>query len=191
MTVTLRCMRVLSVLALLIAAPVALRATVIVPIEFRELVTTTPVIVHGHVSDVRAAFVDGRRAVDTFVTLVADEYLKGDLGQYVTFRVPGGELGRYRTIFIGAPAFAVGEEVVLFLKPQSGSVPVVAGLNQGAYRVIEDAQTGRRIVTSPVVMATAGAESERVVRGAITRRPMALEAFRDVVRDVLAKAAGR
>lgn len=184
-------MRRLFLVALLLAAPVALGATVIVPIEFRELVTTTPVIVHGHVSDVRAAFVDGRRSVDTFVTVIADEYLKGNLGQYVTFRVPGGELGRYRTIFVGAPAFTVGEEVVLFLKTQSGAVPYIAGLNQGAYRVVEEAQTRRRLVTTPVVMAADGVESERVVRGAVTRRPMALEAFRDVVREVLAKAAAR
>lgn len=178
-------------LALLLAAPVALRATVIVPIEFRELVTTSPIIVYGHVTDVRGAFVDGRRSVDTFVTVAADEYLKGDLGEYVTFRVPGGELGRYRTIFIGAPAFRVGEEVVLFLKTMSGQPPVVAGLNQGAFRVLEDARTRQRMVTSPVVMAREGVESEAVVRGAPARRPIAYETFRGVVRDVLAKGAAK
>jgi hypothetical protein len=180
-------MRRLLVIALLLAAPAALRATVIVPIEFRELVTTTPVIVHAHVSDVRSAFVDGRRSVDTFVTVVADEYLKGDLGRYVTFRVPGGELGRYRTIFVGAPAFTVGEEVVLFLKTQTGGLPFIAGLNQGAYRVVSDAQTGRRMVTTPVVMARDPNAAEVVVRGAAARRPIAIESFRDVIREVLAK----
>lgn len=177
--------------ALLLAAPLASTATVIVPIEFRELVTTSPVIVHGRVTDVRSAFVDGRRSVDTFVTVAAEEYLKGDLGEYVTFQVPGGELGRYRTIFVGAPAFRVGEEVVLFLKTSSGRVPVIAGLNQGAYRVIEDAQTGTRVVTSPVVMAVEGAAPERVVRGAAARRPMALDTFRGVVREALAKGAAK
>ena len=184
-------MRHLLAVALLLVPAVALRATVIVPIEFRELVTTSPVIVHGHVSDVRAAFVDGRRSVDTFVTIVADEYLKGDLGQHLTFQVPGGELGRYRTVFVGAPAFTVGEEVVLFLKTQSGALPVIAGLNQGAFRVVSDPQTRRRLVTTPVVMAAEGVESERVVRGAVARRPMALDAFRDVVRELIAKAAAR
>jgi hypothetical protein len=184
-------MRRLFIVALLLAAPLALRATVIIPIEFRELVTTTPVIVHGHVTDVRAAFVDGRRSVETFVTVAADEYLKGDLGEHLTFRVPGGELGRYRTVFVGAPAFRVGEEVVLFLKMTPGRAPSIAGLNQGAYRVVEDAQTRRRMVTSPVLMSRDGQEPEAVVRGAAARRPMALEAFRDVVREVLAKGAAR
>ncbi|HET7695871.1 MAG TPA: hypothetical protein VFK57_09205 [Vicinamibacterales bacterium] len=183
--------RLLIVAALLLAAPAGLRATVVIPIEFRELVTTTPIIVHGHVTDVRAAFVDGRRSVDTFVTVAADEYLKGDLGDYVTFRVPGGELGRYRTIFLGAPEFRVGEEVVLFLKTLPGQAPFVAGLNQGAYRIVENAQTRQRMVTSPVVMSRDGVESEPVVRGAAARRPIAYEAFRDIVRGVLAKGAAK
>ena len=184
-------MRRLLIVALLLAAPAVPRATVIIPIEFRELVTTSPVIVHGHVTDVRAAYVDGRRSVETFVTVTAEEYLKGDLGQYVTFRVPGGELGRYRTIFVGAPAFRVGEEVVLFLKTSAGRVPFVAGLNQGAFRVVADAQTRRRVVTSPVVMSRDGVDTEAVVRGAASRRPMSIEAFRDSVREVLARGAAK
>ena len=106
----------------------------IVPIEFRELVTSAPVIVHGRVTDVRSAFVDGRRAVETYVTLEALDYLKGDLGTHVTFRVPGGQVGRYRTIFVGAPQFQEGNEVVLFLKAERASLPSVIGLNQGAFR---------------------------------------------------------
>ena len=38
-------------------------------------------IVHGRVVDVRAGWVDGRRSVDTFVTIAADDYLKGNLGE--------------------------------------------------------------------------------------------------------------
>ena len=184
-------MRRLALLALLLAAPVALRATIVVPIEFRELVTTTPVIVHGQVTDVRSAPVDGRRSVDTFVTVAAGEYLKGDLGRFVTFRVPGGEVGRYRTIVIGAPEFKVGDEVVLFLKTQASALPFIAGFNQGVYRVVPDRQTGRRMVTTPIVMGRDGVEPEPVVRGALTRKPMAIEAFRDTVRDVIAKGAAR
>jgi hypothetical protein len=184
-------MRRLALLALLLVVPVVLRATVVVSIEFRELVTTTPVIVHGHVTDVRSATVDGRRSVETFVTVAADEYLKGDLGRFVTFRVAGGEVGRYRTIVVGAPEFRVGEEVVLFLKTQASAVPFIAGFNQGVYRVLPDRQSGRRMVTTPVVMGRDGAEPVPVVRGALTRRPMAIEAFRDTVRDVIAKGAAR
>src|SRR4029453_9530015 len=100
--------------ALLASLSVAVHATVILPIEFRELVTIAPVIVHGHVVDVRTEWVDGRRAIETFVTVQADEYLKGNLGETLTVRVPGGQMGRYRTVFVGAPEFREGEGAVLF-----------------------------------------------------------------------------
>jgi hypothetical protein len=178
-------------LAVLLILPVALRATVVVPIEFRELVTTTPVIVHGRVTDVRTAFVDGRRSVETFVTVAADEYLKGDLGEHITVKVPGGEIGRYRTVFIGAPGFHLGDEVVLFLRTQRAALPFIVGLNQGVYRVVADRQNGRRMVTAPIVMGNGGPGVEAIVRGAPARRPLPIETFRDVVRDVLAQGPAR
>src|SRR3954471_3333774 len=109
-------MRRLAVCACVLLLTVAVQATVVLPIEFRELVTASPVIVHGHVTDARAAFIDGRQSVETFVTIAADEYFRGDLGAHVTFHVPGGQLGRYKTIFVGAPEFREGDDVVLFLK---------------------------------------------------------------------------
>src|SRR6266850_4866174 len=116
-------MRRLALGIALVVLPVVLRATVIVPIEFRELVTIAPVIVHGRVVDVRSDWVDGRRSVETFVTVEAAEYLKGNLGERVTFKVPGGQLGRYRTVFVGAPEFQDGDEVILFLKRSGPSYP--------------------------------------------------------------------
>ncbi len=62
-------MRRLVAVALLVSLSAAVHATVIVPIEFRELVTTAPVIVHGQVVDVRSRWVDGRRSLETFVTV--------------------------------------------------------------------------------------------------------------------------
>jgi hypothetical protein len=182
-------MRRLLVCLLLVSAPLVVRATVIVPIEFRELVTTARVIVHGRVSGVRSEWVDGRRAIETFVTVDVADYLKGDLGESLIFRVPGGQIGRYRTVFVGAPEFQDGDEVVLFLKLAGPSTPYVIGLSQGVFRVLADPRTGRRMVTTPVVMGKSGDAPERIVRGDVTRKPLAIEAFRDAVRQVMAGAA--
>jgi hypothetical protein len=171
---------------LFVGLSAALHATVIVPIEFRELVTTAPVIVHGHVVDVRSRWVDGRRSLETFVTVEAVEYLKGDLGPHLTFRVPGGEMGRYRTVFVGAPAFSTGDEVVLFLKRAGAANLTIVGLSQGAFRVVADARTGGRVVTTPVVMGNRAGEPQAIVRGDVTRKPLPIDAFRDVVRQVIA-----
>lgn len=178
-------------LALFVSLSVALHATVILPIEFRELVATAPVILHGQVVELRAGWADGRRSVETFVTVEVADYLKGDLGATVTLRVPGGRLGRYRTIFVGAPEFKQGDEVVLFLKHSGPSHPYIIGLSQGAFRVVPDPRTGRRMVTTPIVMGKGGDAPERVVRGDDTRKPLPIEAFRDAVRQVLAQGAGR
>jgi hypothetical protein len=184
-------MRHLSVSAAIVFLAVAVHATVIIPIEFRELVTTAPVIVHGQVVDVRSDWVDGRRSVETFVTVAASEYFKGNLGERVTFKVPGGQLGRYRTIFVGAPEFQEGDEVVLFLKSSAGMpYPYIIGLSQGAFRVVTDARSGRRVVTTPIVMGKGGDDPEPVVRGDVTRKPQPIETFRDAVRQVMAAAQG-
>src|SRR5918993_122273 len=174
-------MRRVVALAVFVILSVALQATVLVPIEFRELVSTAPVIVHGRVVDVRSAFVDGRQSVETFVTVEADEYLKGRLGAHFTFRIPGGQLGRYRTVFVGAPEFQPGDELVLFLKTPRASLPHIVGLSQGAFRVVPDPRTGQRMVTTPIVMGKGTGDMEPVVRGDPTRRPVSIGAFRDVV----------
>lgn len=184
-------MRLAAACAALVLFSAAVHATVVLPIEFRELVTSSAVIVHGRVTDARAAFVDDRRAVDTFVTVAVDEYFKGNLGAHVTFRVPGGQIGRYKTIFVGAPEFTEGDEIVVFLKTPAGGVPFVTGLSQGAFRVMPDARTGRRLVTTPIVMGKTAGEAERIVRGDPARRPLAIEAFRDAVRQVMTEAAAR
>jgi hypothetical protein len=184
-------MRRVTAFAVFVILSAALHATVLVPIEFRELVSTAPVIVHGRVVDVRSAFVDGRRSVETFVTVEAAEYLKGRLGAHVTIRIPGGQIGRYRTVFVGAPEFSAGDELVLFLKTPSASLPHIIGLSQGAFRVVADPRTGQRMVTTPIVMGRSASDAEPVVRGDPARRPVPIDAFRDVVRQVMTEGAGR
>ncbi len=174
-------MRRLLLSGVLLLTPVAVRATVLIPIEFRELVTISTVIVHGRVTDAHGERTDGRRSVETLVTIDAREYLKGDLGAEFTIHVPGGQLGRYRTIFVGAPEFRTGDEVVLFLRGGR-----IVGLSQGAFRVVADADGGRPTVVSPIVMAISPDTAEPVVRGDSRRRPVPLDSFRDIVRQVLA-----
>jgi hypothetical protein len=184
-------MRRIALFSLLLFVTTPLHATVLLPIEFRELVAAVPVIVHGQVVDVRSGWVDGRRAVETFVTVEAAEYLKGNLGGQVTFKVPGGQLGRYRTVFVGAPAFQPGDEVVLFLKTDGPSFPFIVGLSQGVFRIVTETQSGRRVVTPPALLGAPGAEAVRVVRGDPARKAVSLDLFRDAVRQVMAEGAAR
>ncbi len=113
------------------------------------------------------------------VTLAVLEAIKGQPGTTVYFRVPGGQIGRYRRFMVGAPEFAAGDEVVLFLKGRPPAVPFPFGLSQGVYRVVRDGD-GRSLVTPPIVSEAAG----RVVRGDASRRPLELSAFTRNVRAI-------
>ena len=141
--------------------------------------------------DVRPEWADGRRWIDSIVTADVVSYLKGGSEETITFKVPGGRLGRYRSVVVGAPVFARGDEAVLFLKSNGTAgdrLPDVFGLNQGVFRVRVDPRTGQKMVVPPPVMATAPADGEpqAVKRGAVDRRPLAFEAFGARVRDVMA-----
>jgi hypothetical protein len=173
----------LAIGAMCAMGTLSLSAMVVVPAEFSEMVTASELVVHGRVADVRPQIVGDRRTIETMVTLTVVDAIKGRPGATVYFRVPGGQIGRYRRFMVGAPEFAPGDEVVLFLKGRPPGVPYPFGLSQGVYRVVRDAD-GRSLVTPPIVSDAPG----RVVRGDVSRRPLELAAF---TRDVRAIAERR
>jgi hypothetical protein len=181
--------RLLIVIVLVVLCAHELRATVLLPAEFREIVAGSQIIVYGRITEVRPEWSDDRRRIDTIVTVAAGSYLKGGPGPNVTFRVPGGQIGRYRNVMVGAPAFTTGEEAVLFLSAAGPSIAHVFGLSQGVFRVRVDARTGRRLVIPPV-LAAQGDDPQVVTRGDRSRRQLALDAFADTVRAAMAQPGG-
>jgi hypothetical protein len=126
------------ILAAMVAAVFAtarLDATVLISADLPELVSEAQTIVEGHVVSTEGRQVPGARSIETFVTIAAEDYLKGNLGARVVLRVPGGQVGFRRTVMMGAPVFNRGDRVVLFLGGAGPSVPWILGLNQGVYRV--------------------------------------------------------
>ena len=167
---------VLPLLTVLLCFTPSLSATVLLPAEFRDVVNGSQIIVYGRVSSVRSQWTEGRRRIESLVTLEAADFYRGTPSRTVTFRVPGGEVGRYKSVTVGAPEFKPGDEAVLFLKSQGPAVPQVFGLNQGVFQVRVDARSGRRLVTMPILTARSAAP-QIVVRGDVTRRPLPLPQF--------------
>ena len=176
-------MRALVLFLLLLAAPAA--ATVYVPVDFADMVTTSKIIVHGRVVNVRSEPTVDRSTIATYVTLDVDQPLKGRVGESITFRVPGGQVGRYRRVVVGAPRFDRGDEVIVFLTSRGPSIPYLFGLSQGVYRVSR--ASGRAVVAPPAIVANSPG-AERVVRGDPARRALPLEAFAREVRSVVERA---
>ena len=152
-----------------------MRATVIVPAEFTEMVNGSQVIVHGVVSDVQSRMVGGRRTIESLVTVDVIDAIKGQKEATAVFRVPGGEVGRYRRVMIGAPHFAEGDEIVVFLAGRAPALPMPFGLNQGVYRVT---RAGGGATVTPLIIEGA------VVRGDPARRPLAVDAFAARIRAI-------
>lgn len=178
----------LPVVSTVLISTAAVHATVLLPAEFREIVGDSQIIAYGRVADAVSELSEDRKRIETIVTFEVETYLKGGPGETLTFRVPGGQVGRYRSITVGAPVFESGIEAVLFLRQTGEGLPYVFGLNQGVFRVQRDPRTQRRLVVPPLI--ARGEAPEKVVRGAVARQPMPLEAFGAQVRSVMAELAG-
>ena len=171
----------------ILLAPVAsaASATIVAPADLIELTRSASVIVRGRVVSTSTQWTDGRRRVETLVVIEAGAYLKGDSGSRVTLRVPGGDLGRYRSVMPGAPRFAEGDTVVVFLDGKAPAIPHIVGFNQGVFRVRRDSISGDAVVMPPPLVAL-GDSPQRVVRGDGSRVAPSLDGFERQVRDIVA-----
>jgi hypothetical protein len=165
-------------LAVAVSFTASLQAMVVVPAEFNEMVTASQTIVQGRIVDVRSYETAGRKTIESLVTVQVVDAIKGRPGATAYFKLPGGQVGRYRRVMVGVPQFTPGDEVVLFLKGRAPAVPMPFGLTQGVYRVSRDV-SGRALVM-PAVAGGSG----RIVRGDPARRALDLAAFSSMVRTI-------
>jgi hypothetical protein len=172
--------KLIRILLIALLAAVPAHATVLVPADIGELAHDALAIVRGRVVSADARWTDDRRTIETLVTLEVETYLKGDLGSTVQFLVPGGRLGRYRSIFVGAPEFAPDERVVVFLGAHGPAMPHLVGFSQGVYRIVQTADSGSVITPVPVWPAVTGVKP--TVRGDPARTPPSLADFEQRVR---------
>jgi hypothetical protein len=180
-------MRTLMMCCVFLALNVPARATVIIPADLGELSHDALAIVRGRVAAVDPRWTADRRTVETIVTLEAESYLKGAFGPTLQFSVPGGELGRFRSIVVGAPTFAVDERVVVFLGARGPSVLHVVGFSQGVFRVVRAADNTGWRVTPPAILPSA-AGTVAIVKGDPSRVPLALDDFERRVRGLVGGA---
>jgi hypothetical protein len=158
-------------------------ATIVAGLDLAQLVERADRVVHGRIIAVSAVRVEGRYT-DSIVTMAPAEVLKGSAGPEITFRVPGGEVGRFRTIVIGAPVLHVDDEVVVFLAGAPPYLPHLVGFSQGVLPVVRD-DSGRALLIVPPAPETDGA---RAASASGASRVMTLSAF---VEDVRALVDGR
>lgn len=170
--------RLVIACAALALAIVPLRASSTIPTDLADVVSIATLIVRGHVVDTRSFTEIANGPVMTAVTIATDDVLKGSAEASVTFRVHGGDIGRYRYTVIGSPTFAVGDEAFFFLKRSSSGALWTVGMSAGVYRV-----TGG--VNAPVIAGVTATPGAAVQRGDARRKPMASGEFRSLVRMLM------
>ena len=158
-------------------------ATVLVPVDLAELSREAGAIVRGRVIAADSQWTADRRAIETLVTIEAEASLKGPFGTRVQFIVPGGALGRYRSLVAGAPEFISGQRVIVFLGWSGPSYPHLLGLGQGVYRILANDDGSAWVVTPPAIAEAAG--PVRIVRGDPARRSTSLAAFELRIRALI------
>jgi hypothetical protein len=138
--------KMLAAVVVFAGVAAALEATVLVPAELPDLASEARLIARGVISSVDARLTD-ERTIETIVTLAPEAWLKGGASSNATlqFRVPGGLVGRYRRIVVGAPQFRVGQHVVVFLGGSAPRLPHVIGLSQGVFRLSADTAGAWRV----------------------------------------------
>ena len=119
------------------AAPAG--ATVMLSLTTEQLTDQASVVVRGRVVGQQVVTDAGRLWTDT--TLRIGAVLKGTVsaGKTIVVRQPGGDTPMGGMVVAGAARFGRGEEVLVFLRPASGSLHVAVGMCQGKYRVYRDA----------------------------------------------------
>jgi len=165
-----------------VCAGSVLSATTLVPADFAQMAQESELIVHGTVVRVEAQIAGSSRSIESLITLQVSDTLKGTAAEQTVFRVPGGKVGRYRSVMVGAPVLSAGDEVILFLKGRAPAIAMPYGLSQGVYRV---ARSGGTALVTPVVITGAG----RVTRGDPTRKPLDPAAFARQVQSALTPTA--
>lgn len=111
-----------------------------------EMTSSAGRVVHGRIAEVRAGTHPNYNNITvTFVTLDVIEMLKGAAASRITFMQFAGGNGLIRNFHL--PQYTVGEEVVLFLYPESSygfTSPV--GEGQGKFLVRPNAQGQRALL---------------------------------------------
>lgn len=155
--------------------------------ELREVVSDAATVVRGRVTDVRAVRSPAGE-VESIVTIAVESVLKGAADAFVSMRVPGGTIGRYRTVMTGAPVMRVGDRAVFFLKRGPGNAFWPVGLSQGIYRVTMSGG-GSGAIAAPIVSGVTTNASGPVVRGDARRKALPVAEFESLVRLVVARGA--
>lgn len=112
----------------------------------QDLTTASTAVFYGKCSKKSCDWDENHRIIYTYVTVVPEEYLKGNLGSTAVIAVPGGQVGDIVYEVSDMPVFTVGEEVMAFVRTNPAGKNLVTGGYQGKMKIDTDKKTGKKMV---------------------------------------------
>lgn len=128
------------------AAPAG--ATLVPRLSFEQLVEGSRAIVHGTVLRSWTGWDSTQTAIWTHYEIRVVDMLKGGRLGSIVVSEPGGEVDGVHMQVVGAPRYAIGEEVVLFAARAANGYLRTCGWGQGKFQVREasaDAGSGKLV----------------------------------------------
>ncbi len=100
----------------------------------------------------KSSWDEKHKFIFTYTTFSVEEVVKGEtVGDDITLRIIGGQVGDTRVDVPDKPEFLQEEEVILFLGPKNpDGYPTLSSLEKGVLRLKVDEVSGEKIVTTPV-----------------------------------------
>jgi hypothetical protein len=112
----------------------------------KELTTESTAVFYGKCSKIESKWNDKKSIIFTYVTVVPEAYIKGNLGTEAVITVPGGQVGDILYEVSEMPGFVQGEDVMAFVWKNPSGKNLVTGGYQGKMKIEKDAKTGKRMV---------------------------------------------
>jgi hypothetical protein len=138
-----------SAAALLFGAQAA-QATVMIPLSIEDMTKESTAVVRGKVLDKSAAWDAEHKKIYTTTKIEVTEAIHAtmSLPKQLEIRTMGGEVDGIGMKVAGTPSFLMGEDVVVFLRPDAkiATAYQVIGMAQGKYQIRQDS-AGRVIAT--------------------------------------------
>ncbi|MGH7790816.1 MAG: hypothetical protein ACREOB_00735, partial [Thermodesulfobacteriota bacterium] len=95
---------------------------------------------------------ENQRFIFTYTTFSVEEVVKGEtVGDDITLRIIGGQVGNTKVDVPDRPEFLQDEEVILFLGPKNADgYPTLSSLKKGVLRLELNEISGEKVVATPV-----------------------------------------
>ena len=118
----------------------------------KDLTKESSAVLYGKCSKVKCEWNETRSIIYTYVTVIPEGYIKGNLGSEAVIAVPGGRVEDILYEVSEMPFFTEGEEVVAFIWTNPAGKNLVTGGYQGKMKIEKDARTGKKMVEAVDLM---------------------------------------